>query len=86
MKKIILLILPLLLLTGCYNYRELNELAIATAVEVDKIDNEFHLLVQVANPKNPKDASSSNNQSSYDYTFTTWTKDQTGTLPAIFTP
>ncbi len=27
-----------------------------------------------------------NNQSSYDYTFTTWTKDQTGTLPAIFTP
>jgi len=60
MKKLILLILPLLLLTGCYNYRELNELAIATAVEVDKIEDEFHLLVQVANPKNPKDASSSN--------------------------
>ena len=60
MKKLILLILPLLLLTGCYNYRELNELAIATAVEVNKIEDEFHLLVQVANPKNPKDASSSN--------------------------
>jgi len=60
MKKLILLIMPLLLLTGCYNYRELNELAIATAVEVDKIDNEFHLLVQVANPKNQNDASSAN--------------------------
>lgn len=60
MKKIIILIIPLLLLTGCYNYRELNELAIATAVEVDKIDNEFHLLVQVANPKNQNDASSAN--------------------------
>jgi len=60
MKKIILLVLPLLLLTGCYNYRELNELAIATAIEVDKIDDEFHLLVQVANPKNQNDASSAN--------------------------
>ena len=60
MKKILLLILPLLLLTGCHNYRELNELAIATAVEVDKIDDEFHLLVQVANPKNQNDASSAN--------------------------
>lgn len=60
MKKIILLILPLIILTGCYNYRELNELAIATAVEVDKIDDEFHLLVQVANPKNQNDASSAN--------------------------
>jgi len=60
MKKIILLILPILLLTGCQNYRELNDLAIATAIEVDKIDNEFHLLVQVANPKNQNDASSAN--------------------------
>ena len=60
MKKIILLILPLLLLTGCYNYRELNELAIATAIEVDKIDNNYHLLVQVANPKNQNDATSAN--------------------------
>lgn len=60
MKKIFLLILPLIILTGCYNYRELNELAIATAIEIDKIDDEFHLLVQVANPKNQNDASSAN--------------------------
>ena len=60
MKKIILLLLPIVLLTGCQNYRELNDLAIATAIEVDKIDDEFHLLVQVANPKNQNDASSAN--------------------------
>lgn len=60
MKKIILLLLPIFILTGCHNYRELNELAIATAVEVDKINDEFHLLVQVANPKNQNDASSAN--------------------------
>ena len=60
MKKLILLIIPLFFLSGCYNYRELNELAIATAIEVDKIEDEFHLLVQVANPKNQNDASSAN--------------------------
>lgn len=60
MRKIILLILPLVLLTGCHNYRELNELAIATAIEVDKIENNFHLLVQVANPKNQNDITSAN--------------------------
>ena len=60
MKKIILLLLPIFILTGCHNYRELNELAIATAVEVDKINDNFHLLVQVANPKNQNDASSAN--------------------------
>ena len=58
MKKIFLIIISTLILTGCQNYRELNELAIATAVEVDKIEDEFHLLVQVANPKNQNDASS----------------------------
>ena len=30
------------------------------AVEADKIEDEFHLLVQVANPKNQNDASSAN--------------------------
>lgn len=60
MKKIIILILPIFLLTGCYNYKELNQLAIATAVEIDKVDEEFHLLVQVANTKNQNNATTAN--------------------------
>ena len=46
MKKI-LIILTLLLLTGCYNYRELNDLAIISAFGIDKVDDEFLVTVQV---------------------------------------
>jgi hypothetical protein len=36
-KKIILLIF-IFLLTGCYDYKELNDIAILTATEINKID------------------------------------------------
>ena len=37
MKKIIILSIILLpLLTGCYNYRELNNLSIVTAISIEK--------------------------------------------------
>ena len=49
MKKI-LLILSLLLLTGCSsNYRELNELGIITAFGIKKVDNEYELDLQLVN-------------------------------------
>lgn len=50
-KKIILLFL--LLLTGCYDKKELNDIAIITATEINKIDNEFTVNVQVVNPQSP---------------------------------
>ncbi|WP_349724909.1 Ger(x)C family spore germination protein [Lysinibacillus capsici] len=40
----------LLLLGGCWNKRELNELAIVTAVGVDKSDELFEISVQIVNP------------------------------------
>lgn len=40
----------LLFTTGCWSRRELNDLAIVTAIGVDKMDNKFHLSVQVADP------------------------------------
>lgn len=40
----------LLLTTGCWSRRELNDLAIVTAIGIDKIDNKVHLSVQVADP------------------------------------
>lgn len=60
MKKIILSILPLLLLTGCYNYQELNEIGIITAIEIDKKDDLFKVTAQIVNPKNQNDTSSAN--------------------------
>ncbi|QDQ02441.1 Ger(x)C family spore germination protein [Lysinibacillus fusiformis] len=53
MKKsvtLILLILFLLLLSGCWSKRELNEIAIVLAFGVDKIDDEYQISVQIANP------------------------------------
>ena len=50
MKKIILTIFLLTSLTGCYNYRELNEMAVVTGVAIDKEDNEYKTQIQVINP------------------------------------
>lgn len=48
MKKIVL-ILMLFSLTGCWNYRELNQLAIATGFAVDLIDNEYEVTILISN-------------------------------------
>lgn len=60
MKKILVLITILITLTGCYNYRELNDLAIVSAISISKSDNEYNVVIQVVNPKKEQDTSSSN--------------------------
>ena len=52
MKKIRILILILLLLplTGCWNYRELEDLAIVSALGIDISDNDFDISVEAVNP------------------------------------
>lgn len=67
MKKIKFLILLLPLLSGCYNYRELNELGITTAVSIDYKDNNFYVIAEVINPIKQQDASSSNNSPFINY-------------------
>ena len=47
-KKIIVFIL-LLFLTGCYNYNELNDLAIVVAMGIDKVDSEYVISLEVVN-------------------------------------
>ena len=49
-KKIFLLFL-ILLLTGCYDQKELNTITIMTATEINKIDDEFVVNAQVVNPQ-----------------------------------
>lgn len=61
----ILLIIPLL--SGCYNYRELNELAITTALSIDYSDNNFNIIVEVINPTKQQDAVSANNSPFVNY-------------------
>ena len=51
MIKKILLLLIIFLLTGCYDQKELNTIAIMTATEINKVDNEFIVNAQVVNPQ-----------------------------------
>ena len=44
-------ILIIFLLTGCYDHKELNTIAIMTATEINKIDDEFIIHAQVVNPQ-----------------------------------
>ena len=41
MKKIIVILLSTLLLTGCYDYKELNTIAIVSATSIDYINDEY---------------------------------------------
>ena len=70
MKKTLILLLPLLLLSGCYNYQEMNDLGIITATEINKENDEFKITVQVVNPKKQSDASSANQPAFISYTST----------------
>lgn len=50
MKKLILLV-TLLCLTGCWNYYELNNLAICTGIAIDKKDNQYEVTYLISNAK-----------------------------------
>ncbi len=45
-----LMLTLVLLLTGCWNRRELNELAIAVGMGIDKHGDQFRVSVQVVDP------------------------------------
>lgn len=47
--KKIIIIISILLLTGCADYRELTDMAIVSTVAIDKKDNEYSLIVQILN-------------------------------------
>lgn len=54
MNKILLLIIPLsILLTGCYDYKEINSIAIASATEISKVNGEYVTTIQAINPQAP---------------------------------
>lgn len=58
MKKIFL-ILFIFLLSGCYNYKELNKIGIVSSIAIDKKDKTYKVSAQVLNVKNKEDTNSS---------------------------
>lgn len=51
-KKIILLLI-MFTLTGCYDNKELNNIAILTATEINKVDDNYIINAEVVNPQAP---------------------------------
>ena len=51
--KQIIIIIAIFLLSGCYDQKELNKIAILTATEINKIDDEYVINAQVVNPQAP---------------------------------
>ena len=69
--KLILLLSIIFLSSGCYNYRELNELSIISAIGIDKTEGGYKMTVQVMNTKkNGQDTNSSGQQPEF-VTYTT---------------
>ena len=58
-KRIFLYLFILICVTGCYNYRELNDMAIVSGVSVSLSDNGYEVSVEVINPKRQQDAAGS---------------------------
>jgi len=53
MTKKIIIIVIIFLLTGCFDHQELNEIAILTATEINKNDDEFIINAEIINPQSP---------------------------------
>jgi len=49
-RKTVLLLLVSALATGCWNRRELNDLAIVVGIGIDKIGNQYEVTIQVVSP------------------------------------
>ena len=49
MKKIILVLIFLFLLSGCYDYKELNDYSIVTGIAIDKKDDKYEVSVLISN-------------------------------------
>lgn len=59
MKKLLLITIIVLLLSGCYNYKELNELAVVSSIAIDKKDDKYLVSAQVMNAKQKEDSEDS---------------------------
>ena len=55
MKKLIILLLSLFLLTGCYDNIELNNLAIITSVGISYQDDEYIVTYEILNDTNTEE-------------------------------
>ena len=62
--KLIFILMIIILSTGCWNYRELNKMAIVSGIGIDKKDDYFLISIQALNAQNQPGGGSNGNQDS----------------------
>lgn len=50
--KVTIALFLLFILSGCWNYNDLNDLAIVTSLSIDKNDDDIHIGLKISNPQN----------------------------------
>lgn len=65
--KLLLLIIHILLLTGCFNYNELNELALCTGMAIDYEDDKYVVTYMIARSEQSNQNENSNKASTTTY-------------------
>ena len=65
--KILLLFIPFLLMTGCFNYNELNELALCTGMAIDYENNKYVVTYMIARSEQSNQNENSNKASTTTY-------------------
>lgn len=65
MKKILILLFIPLLLSGCYDYNELNDLAIVSGIGIDYEDNEYKVIFEIVSTKKEGESGGSGSSSTY---------------------
>ena len=68
MKNKIILFLFCIVITGCYNYNELNEIAIISGLGIDLVNGKYHISAMISNGES-LDSKENNEQT----TLITWT-------------
>ncbi len=58
MKKIFIILL-IFLVSGCYNYKELNQISIVSSIAIDKADDEYKVSAQIMNAKEDEESENS---------------------------
>ena len=56
--KFFIILLLSLLISGCYDYREINDLAIVSAIGIDKNENEYKVIAQIVNTQKSQNKNS----------------------------
>ena len=57
--KLITFLIILLLLSGCYNYKEINEYAIVSGISIDKNGDKYKVGIQIMNAKKEEESQNS---------------------------